>query len=57
MRGEGRAHHLIAIGREVIRKGYFEDCLNELSSIERIMAPRPGLEPGTYGLTVRCSTN
>ena len=21
------------------------------------LAPRPGLEPGTYGLTVRCSTN
>ena len=21
------------------------------------VAPRPGLEPGTYGLTVRCSTN
>ncbi len=21
------------------------------------LAPQPGLEPGTYGLTVRCSTN
>jgi hypothetical protein len=21
------------------------------------LAPRPGLEPGTHGLTVRCSTN
>ncbi len=23
----------------------------------RILAPRPGLEPGTHGLTVHCSTN
>ena len=22
-----------------------------------LLAPRPGLEPGTCGLTVRCSTN
>ena len=28
-----------------------------LMPIRLVMAPRPGLEPGTYGLTVRRSTN
>jgi hypothetical protein len=28
-----------------------------VSNTLAIMAPRPGLEPGTNGLTVRCSTN
>ena len=28
-----------------------------LSMYLGFLAPRPGLEPGTYGLTVRCSTN
>ena len=30
-----------------------------ISSVKSVayLAPRPGLEPGTNGLTVRCSTN
>lgn len=37
--------------------GYEPGKLPLLTTPQLILVPRPGLEPGTYGLSVRCSAN
>ena len=49
MRGE-KAALLAAAARKYVDT-------TKVSSFKPILAPRPGLEPGTYGLTVRRSTH
>ena len=39
------------------RHAYKDKSLTLTRKALNLLAPRPGLEPGTYGLTVRRSTN